>query len=307
MMDDKTYEEKKKELWEMKDHITEKGKEEGLKYLQLPKPFRKKYEALRAEMKQEMEERMEKSGVEVPEGQNIGKAVNSQAEKEPVQEGGGDAAADNDMLQVSKKELAEIVARAVALNMGRRAEGEELPTQTMLGNKDGWEAYNKPKKENKRARLHIWREDETSEPAIVVDIRYKKLGFNEETRQNDIPLCDIDVVRSTEAGIVDLKDVVETVKDVDLRTVLGRKEWETVELIKMTEVPKRKLLGKGVTPPRSRDGAILSRMANLPMEAKAYLGAGEEFQYAVWSKDFDCVAKRECGMIFSIDSTKLNN
>jgi hypothetical protein len=169
------------------------------------------------------------------------------------------------------------------------ADDEGLAEAKSIGK---WIKSKTVKKENPTAQLRVYKEDGYSEPGLVIDWKFLKKAFNEESRKYDIDIYRITVLYSKE----------EKTYDIPLIQLVQINEFERVEIIKQ-EVEEQELIqGKG-RKSYNKGGYNFSDPAFFGTKGQE---SGESFDYKVVRKDVVCTVKRPNGKTLVINVDRLN-
>lgn len=200
-----------------------------------------------------------------------------------------------DTVTITKDELNEVIQKGILAAMEQYKTQMDGVTKDVAGIRDGkWTKVREVKKGNPTARIKIFREDGDSAPGVLIDWKFLKHGFNEETRRNDILIYRITVLY--EGG--EKKQF-----DVPWIDVISGEEFETVEIIKQDIEPQEMRKGFGELPV-NKNGYMLSNPGFFGTKQQASDGS---FEYVVTRKVVVCTVKRPNGEILVLDASRLNS
>lgn len=202
---------------------------------------------------------------------------------------------DATVLPLTKGEVQKMIDNAVS---GYKKEIDRLsnaPEEDLGEVKkfNKWIKDQKPKERNRTARLRVYREDGFAEAGVIVDMKFLKKAFNEESRKFDIDIYRVDVVYD---------EGIKTV-DLPLTQIMQINEFETVEIIKSVTEEQKMIQGQGVKP-YTKGGYSFSSPGMFG--TKDQLQPGETFDYEVKRKQMTCTVLRPNGETLVLDSSKLN-
>jgi hypothetical protein len=202
--------------------------------------------------------------------------------------------AETQPLGVTKAELEKIIDERVkeykeeAKKLYENVEGLEEAQQ--LGK---WLKSKKPVKENPVAKLRVYREDGLSQPGLIIDWKFKKNEFDEETRKYNIPIYQITVLYDDDS---------KKTYDIPLISMAEIKEYEEVEIIKQKVEEQEMIVGTG-RKAFTKDGYVFSSIPGLDLKPQM---PGEAFNYTVTRKDAEVTIKRPNGRTLTLHVSRLN-
>jgi hypothetical protein len=161
-----------------------------------------------------------------------------------------------------------------------------------------WMKAKQHKEENRRAKLRLYREEGTAEPGLVIDLKFKKNGFNEATRKHDDPIYELSVLYSTGEQKEDIRQV-----EMRLLDFVQINEFEEVEILDKEETPQVLIQGQGRA---AYTNSGYSFSAPSMFGTKPQKESGEVFDYIVSRTDMIYRVKRPNGDILRLHSSKLN-
>lgn len=197
-------------------------------------------------------------------------------------------------ITMTKDELAAmmqgIVTDAIDKYKSEQPSLEEIGDAVKVGK---WMKARDEKKQNHTANLKIFRLDGDAEAGVMIDKKFLKHGFNEETRKNDIPIYKITV----------LYDNGETkFHEVNWPEFMATNEFEKVEIIKQTVEPQEMTVGVGQYPASDKGYAFSN-----PGFFGTKQGKSEgNFDYKVIRQDITCTVKRPNGKTITLNANQLN-
>ncbi len=156
-----------------------------------------------------------------------------------------------------------------------------------------WIKSKTPKKQNPTAQMRVYREDGMAEGGLIIDSKFIKNAFNEETRKYDVPMYRIWV--RYDGGVI--KE-----HEVSLATWTQINEFETVEGIKIDKAEQEMIQGVGVKP-TTKSGYAFSNPGFFGTKGEQ---TGETFDFVVKRDEIVWDVKRANGEIFTINASKLN-
>lgn len=144
-----------------------------------------------------------------------------------------------------------------------------------------WIKSKQLKKPNPTASMRVYRADGDSEAGLIIDWKYLKKAFNEETRAFDIDIYRVKV----------LFDRGEEFVDMPLSQMVQINEFEKVEIIKQETEEKEMITGVGQKA-MTQSGYAFSSPGFFGTKGQM---TGEDFNYVVKKKDTICTIKRPEG------------
>lgn len=193
-------------------------------------------------------------------------------------------------ITMTKEELTALIQAEVQKTKDSMPSQEGMEEALKFGR---WVKSHEPKKANSMASLRVYRADGLAEGGIIIDWKFVKNAFNEESRLWNIPMYQITV----------LYDSGEQKKyEIPLLQMVQINEFEKVEIIKQDVVEQKRSTGKGQKP-HTNNGYSFSNPA---MFGTKQMTPGEEFDYIETRKDITCTIKRPNGSILTIHSDRLN-
>jgi len=205
----------------------------------------------------------------------------------------------DDIITISKKDLDGVIKTLVGKEMeAYRNSNSTLQEQvkgleSTAGLRD-WQVWKDPIKANKVATFRLYQEDGNSERGLIVDRKFLKNEYDENSRDYDRPMYEISVLYA------DGKTKKYTIPLI-LLTQLS--EMETVEIMEMKVqkvfksygiVTKTATDGKGYKLYKGGDGDVMAVQSDDEVDAIVTMDVGT------------CVCKRIDGQIFEVDITRLN-
>lgn len=192
---------------------------------------------------------------------------------------------------ITKSELDEYVKHAMEqAGFGKlQQQTEGLEEALQVGK---WIKARTPQKQNRIAKLKIYREDGISEPGIIIDWRFKKNAFDEISRRYDIPIYDITVLYNSG----------EKHYEIPLVEMSKISEFETVEILKEEVTEQEMSDGQGRKSVNDK-GYLFSNPAFFGTKGA---GTGEVFDYIVKRKETKLTIKRPNGQEMEIKNERVN-
>ncbi len=160
-----------------------------------------------------------------------------------------------------------------------------------------WIKSKQPKKLNPVASLRLYKEDglvEDKDAGLIVDWRFIKNAFNEETRRFDTPIYRISVRYDGDK----IKNY-----EVPLGVWTQGNDFEKVEIIKQ-EVEEQEYSDGFGQLPQKKGGYFYSSPGLFGTKGREI--PGETFEYKVYRKEITCTVKRPNGETFVISADRLN-
>lgn len=208
------------------------------------------------------------------------------------------ATREESKIMMTKGELREMLDshleayKKEAIKMYEKSGGQEAMDEVMKIGK--WMKEKKYKPQNHTAKLRVYRADGVSEPGIIIDWRFLKKAFNEDTRKYDIPLYQITVLYD---------DDTEKTYEIPIQEMTAIQEFEVVEIIKKDVEDQVLVQGRGQKP-YTKGGYSFSSPSFFG--TKQQMLPGETFDYEVKRQEITCTIKRPNGKVLTLDSSRLN-
>jgi len=243
-------------------------------------------------------ERFEELKVKIKEGGGYMKlSKDEQSEYSALLKQQKESAPDEESPEFDKEALDSIIKEHVDAAVARmKEENESLKTEKRNLEKEvglgDWKKHEAAKRENKTATLKVYAEDSNQDPGLVIDYKFIKNDFDENTRRYDKPLYRIDCLLAD--GSIRQHDVILT----DLAQIAER---ETIEIVEMKTEEQVKSSGKIKVPAR-KNGYIMSKMGDVKD-----MGTESVVEALVFRTTGTAVCKRASGQKFEIDINKLNS
>lgn len=198
---------------------------------------------------------------------------------------------DQEVVTMTKGELKGLIGEYVQQALGNaKSEARSLQKEIGLGD---WKEYKAPEKKNKTARMRLYREDTDQEFGLIIDWKFLKNEYNEDTRKKDIPVYKLTILKGEEKEFINLP----------LKEFTKINDFETVEILHIDEKVLEKSDGKVRVPRRDKGGYVFSRAVD-----GIHLGdlTNEEVSLKVFRKRRICTIKRPNGQTLKINSNRLN-
>ena len=225
--------------------------------------------------------------------------LDSKAKRERYTELLGKMKGDTEKVTLSRNEIQQMINEGIAAfkkeaKKSFEDDNEGLSEAKRFGK---WIKSKEPVKLNSIASLRVYREDglvDDEDAGLIVDWKFIKNAFNEETRKFDDPLFRLTVRYKGDK----MKDY-----EVLLKNWVQINDFEKVEIIKQQVEEQEYSDGFGQMPEKqggyslSSPGLFGTKGSKLP---------GETFEYKVYRKEITCTVKRKNGETFVIPADRLN-
>ncbi len=199
--------------------------------------------------------------------------------------------ADQTTMTLTKGDVERMIADAVkAAGKLKQEHQDDLQEMRKLSE---WKPYTAPKMGNPTAKLKLYREDGLAEAGIVIDCKFVKNAFNENSRKYDTPIYQI---------TVHYDNGQEKNYEIELVKFAQINEYETVEIIKQEVEEQTMVAGKGQKS-YTKGGYNFSMPGFFGVKQQA---GGEPFDLEVHRKEIHCTVKRPNGSTLRLHSSKLN-
>lgn len=197
-------------------------------------------------------------------------------------------------ITLTKAELQEMIDKSIDAYKSEakksfESSDEGLEEAKKIGQ---WIKSKQVKKQNPVAKLRVYREDGLSEGGIIVDWRFVKNVFNEETRRFDVPLYQITVRYETE----------EKKYELPLTQIMQINEFENVEIIKQDIENVERVTGFGQKA-YNKSGYNFSDPGMFGVKGQM---SGETFEFKETATNVICTVKRPNGKLLVINNNQLN-
>lgn len=202
----------------------------------------------------------------------------------------------SEVLSITRGELQAMIDKSVqsykneAKKSFTDSEEEGLDEAKRLGK---WIKSKQIKKENPTAKMKLYREDGFSEAGLIIDWKFLKKAFNEETRKYDIDIERITVLYD--------KGVTKTY-EIPLLQLVQINEFETVEIIKQNVEEQEMSQGRGMKA-YTKGGYSFSDPGFFGTKGQI---PGDSFEYMVTKKEVECTVKRPSGDTLVVNVDRLN-
>lgn len=202
---------------------------------------------------------------------------------------------DTETVTVSKNELQAMIDKRIDAykEEAKRSYVEEADGLDEAKKIGKWIKSKAPKVQNSTAKLRVYREDGMADGGLIIDSKFLKNAFNEESRKYDVPMYRLWVRYDDEQ----IKEY-----DVPLSVWSQINEFEVVEIIKKDIVKEEMSRGMGIKP-FTKGGYSFSSPGLFSTKEQA---SGEAFEYIETRDTITCTVRRPSGGTFTIDALRLN-
>jgi len=180
------------------------------------------------------------------------------------------------------------------LKENAKESGRGLERQVKLGD---WIEKDDIKKQNKTARMKLYQEDGTSEFGIVVDWKFFKNEYDENTRQYDNAIYSVTVLYPEKGTVI---------HNMPLLKFAHINNFETVEIIKTDEKKLVKVHGKVTRTPKSREGYSMSSHVSGGTDMRPEFLGSEMVDLEEVRVETMVTVKRPSGEELRLNSDRLN-
>jgi len=211
----------------------------------------------------------------------------------------GKEAGGEEIITLKKSDLDTIINSIVDKKIAHLSEQNEALGNQLSGVEQGlgltdWQVWKDPKTGNKTATFRVYREDGSAEAGIIIDRKFHKNEYDENTREHDKMMYKITVLYDDEST----KDYI-----IPLIDLTQMPEMETIEILEQKvdkvfkssgTVTKTAADGSGYKLYKGGKGEIMAVQADDQVDALVFRDVGT------------AICKRPSGQVFEVSIDRLN-